>query len=71
MPVFPSGTIAVFNGLYLRILYVVPPFLFMFFFIAGIVWIKYGTGTESSLLLNDCCTGAGNMDEVVIGMMPP
>jgi hypothetical protein len=26
----------------------------------------YGTGTESSLKLKDCCTGAGNVLVVVI-----
>ena len=48
-PEFPSGTIAVANGLYLLIRRVVPPFLGITFNIAGILWIMLGTGTLKSL----------------------
>lgn len=48
-PVLPSGTNAVGNGLYLRILSVTPPFLGMTLSSAGILWIMFGTGTDKSL----------------------
>src|SRR5215469_6217621 len=66
IPLFPRGTGAVASGLYLRILSVVPPFLGIAFKSAGILWIMYGTGTESNLKLKLCCTGAGNTLVVVI-----
>ena len=71
MPELPNGTIAVGRGLYLRILSVVPPFLGICFNIAGILWIMFGTGTESNLYEKLCCTGAGRVLVVVIDMRNP
>jgi hypothetical protein len=50
---------------------VVPPCAGIFFNIAGTLWIIDGTGIDKSLRANDCCTGAGKVDVVVIGMIIP
>ena len=68
-PLFPRGTIAVFNGLYLRILSVVPPVRGIFFRIAATLWIILGTGTDKSLKLKLCWTGAGKVLVVVIDIV--
>lgn len=65
MPEFPNGTGAVANGLYRRILSVVPPLRGIAFRSAGILWIMYGTGTDRSLKEKLCWTGAGKTEVVV------
>lgn len=45
---------------------VVPPFRGIDFSSAGILWIIYGVGTDRSLKLKLCCTGAVNNEVVNI-----
>lgn len=69
IPLLPRGTGAVARGLYRRIRSVVPPLRGIALRSAGILWIMYGTGTESNFIEKLCWIGAASVLVVVIDII--